>query len=71
MYATFVNKILPMIKFFRFILDSTLAVVDGFSKKMDVVEYIVSLHRVNIQIHFFWCKLILFYNKGLKGLNIL
>ena len=42
MYATFVNKILPMIKFFRFILDSTLAVVDGFSKKMDVVEYIVS-----------------------------
>lgn len=26
----------------RFILDSALAVVDGFSKKMDVVEYMVS-----------------------------
>lgn len=45
----------------RFILDSALAVVDGFSKKMDVVEYMVSNAGIKPSSYFSREKLYLVY----------
>lgn len=46
--ASLVSEFLTVLSLpLRFILDSALAVVDGFSKKMDVVEYKVSFTGIN------------------------